>query len=382
MNTTLMNLNPANTVQTPPASGKQHDDSAPDAVFSQVLSSELAQNRKGGEAAKDSESQADSATVSQPAADADAARIIKLKEFKKSLHDPLAKPLTDSMPGLPALAIHLDMFKPITPGIDDPQVRQTADVNGNAPISLNAVSQDTNKERTAPALTTGKLPDNTPDSRAGKPVSADTADFKMASTAAAPNATASMFSEQITAARRADALSTLESMPDIANQPVAAATSQALLSSVSVINSVASTKLTPSVGSDAWGPALGEKIVWMAADGRQTASLTLNPPDMGPLQIILNVTNDQATASFFSAQPEVRHALESALPKLREMMGDAGIQLGQATVSADTPRQNSTPERQMPVPPYPGADHAVMAGLQSAQHPVRQSGIGLVDTYA
>ena len=95
-------------------------------------------------------------------------------------------------------------------------------------------------------------------------------------------------------------------------------------------------KLTPRVGSPAWDQALGQKIVWMIGGAEQSASISLNPPDLGPLQVVLNVTNDQANATFIAAQPEVRLAIEAALPKLREMMSDAGIQLGQTNVSADT----------------------------------------------
>jgi flagellar hook-length control protein FliK len=122
----------------------------------------------------------------------------------------------------------------------------------------------------------------------------------------------------------------------------------------------------------------------MASGTQQTASLTLNPPNLGPLQIVVNVTNDQATASFFSAQPEVRHALEAAFPRLREMMNDAGIQLGQATVSADTPQQNDTPDRQAQriAPAFLGTDPAAPASQSLAQAPIRQAGRGLVDTFA
>jgi flagellar hook-length control protein FliK len=142
--------------------------------------------------------------------------------------------------------------------------------------------------------------------------------------------------------------------------------------------------LTQAVGTPAWGQAVGEKIVWMATAAQQTATLTLNPPDMGPLQIVLNVSNEQATASFFSAQPEVRQALEAAFPKLREMMNEAGIQLGQATVSADTRQQNDASDRQPPrvAGPFPGADEAVTAGLSTIHAPVQQSGRGLIDTFA
>jgi flagellar hook-length control protein FliK len=146
----------------------------------------------------------------------------------------------------------------------------------------------------------------------------------------------------------------------------------------------ADTRLAPSVGTTAWGQALGDKLVWMAAGTQQTASLTLNPPNLGPLQIVLNISNDQATASFFSAQPEVRQALEAAFPRLREMMNEAGIQLGQATVSADTPRQNDTPERQGQriAPEFMAAGQADPVTLQGATASVVHSGRGLIDTFA
>lgn len=104
-------------------------------------------------------------------------------------------------------------------------------------------------------------------------------------------------------------------------------------------------KLTGRVGSPAWDQQLGQKVVWMAAGGDQSATLTLNPPDLGPVQVVLTVTNDQADAAFMSAQPEVRQALEAAMPRLREMMSEAGIAFGNATVSAGTPEQQNNGER-------------------------------------
>lgn len=143
-------------------------------------------------------------------------------------------------------------------------------------------------------------------------------------------------------------------------------------------------KLSPPVGSAAWDQALGQKVVWMTAGGQQTASLTLNPPDLGPLQVVLNISNDQANATFSAAQPEVRQALEAALPKLREMMGDAGIQLGEATINAGTANQQDNTG---------GSSHKTAHGfndrneqpdtpIQTGNIPARASGLGLVDTFA
>ena len=100
-------------------------------------------------------------------------------------------------------------------------------------------------------------------------------------------------------------------------------------------------KLTPAVGTPAWDQALGQKIVWMAQGGEQSATLTMNPPDLGPMQVVLSISNNQATVDFMSAQPEVRAALESALPRLREMMSESGVQLGQANVSAGSQQQSA-----------------------------------------
>jgi flagellar hook-length control protein FliK len=104
-------------------------------------------------------------------------------------------------------------------------------------------------------------------------------------------------------------------------------------------------KLAGRVGTPAWDQQLGQKVVWMAAGGDQSATLTLNPPDLGPVQVVLTVTNDQADAAFMSAQPEVRQALEAAMPRLREMMSEAGIAFGSATVSAGTPEQQNNGDR-------------------------------------
>jgi flagellar hook-length control protein FliK len=95
--------------------------------------------------------------------------------------------------------------------------------------------------------------------------------------------------------------------------------------------------LNARVGTSQWEHQVGQKIVYMVGSEEQTASLTLNPPDLGPMQVVLSVTNDLASVTFSSNQQEVRQALENALPRLREMMSESGIALGNATVNAGMP---------------------------------------------
>ncbi|HEX7640984.1 MAG TPA: flagellar hook-length control protein FliK [Burkholderiaceae bacterium] len=153
----------------------------------------------------------------------------------------------------------------------------------------------------------------------------------------------------------------------------------------------ASDKLTPQVGSPGWDQALGQKVVWMVAGGQQSASLTLNPPDLGPMQVVLNVTNSHATATFTAAQPEVRQALETALPKLREMLGDAGIQLGQASVNAGNAQQQQNFANQASPRSGNGGNGSSERGIDALDGTrgivaqaasIVSSGIGLVDTFA
>jgi flagellar hook-length control protein FliK len=144
-------------------------------------------------------------------------------------------------------------------------------------------------------------------------------------------------------------------------------------------------KLTPQVGSPTWDQALGQKVVWMVAGGQQSASLTLNPPDLGPMQVVLNVSNSHATVTFTAAQPEVRHALETAMPKLREMLGDAGIQLGQTSVNSGAAQQQNAASGQ-------NANNSNSSQFSNTADTAETSiaattattsaGLGLVDTFA
>lgn len=119
--------------------------------------------------------------------------------------------------------------------------------------------------------------------------------------------------------------------------PVQAAVPQA---SQSLAATPVADPIYQQIGSQGWDQALGNKVVWMAGNGLQSASLSLNPPELGPLKVVLNMSgNNQATASFISNQAEVRQAIESAMPRLREMMQEAGIQLGQASVNSGTGQQ-------------------------------------------
>ncbi len=89
-------------------------------------------------------------------------------------------------------------------------------------------------------------------------------------------------------------------------------------------------------GTQAWTPNMSQRIAWMANQQVGHADIRLDPPDLGSLNIRLTVQNDQATVSFVSPNPQVRDALESQMPRLREMLEESGLQLADTDVSAES----------------------------------------------
>jgi len=95
------------------------------------------------------------------------------------------------------------------------------------------------------------------------------------------------------------------------------------------------------VGSRNWDSNVGEKLVWMVGHHEQHADLVLNPPQLGRVEVSISVNGDQTNAQFVSANPSVRDALEAAIPRLREMLADAGLNLGQAQVGSGSAQNAS-----------------------------------------
>lgn len=100
--------------------------------------------------------------------------------------------------------------------------------------------------------------------------------------------------------------------------------------------------ISSPLGSSGWAEEFSQKITWMGTQQNQVAELHLNPPNLGPLDIVLKISDNQATAFFTSPHSAVRDAVENALPRLREMLADNGIMLGNTTVSDQSPRDRST----------------------------------------
>jgi flagellar hook-length control protein FliK len=73
-----------------------------------------------------------------------------------------------------------------------------------------------------------------------------------------------------------------------------------------------------------WSNQLGQKLMWMNARNIQTAELHLNPADLGPIDVRIQVGAEQSSISFNTQNQSVRELLEANIHRLREMMNNTG----------------------------------------------------------
>jgi len=166
----------------------------------------------------------------------------------------------------------------------------------------------------------------------------------------------------------------------VAASPVQAAVGQRPVEQASAM------QIAVPVASPAWGEALGDKVLWMSSQGSQVAELRLDPPHLGPLEVRITVTNDQATAVFVSNHSVVREAIEAAMPRLREMLADSGIMLGNTMVGAESFAQQQSQAQgsnggSRNARDEDGASNVATSGALGVSSAAGAMGRGLVDTF-
>ncbi len=139
------------------------------------------------------------------------------------------------------------------------------------------------------------------------------------------------------------------------------------------------------VTDPAWGAAIGERLVWMARGDQQMAELKVTPPNLGPLEVRLNINHDQASVSFVSNHALVRDAIEAAIPRLREMLAEQSLNLVQAEVGsgreqdAGSSHEGGRDSAQAGTPGEGGSAGGEPAGAASSL--VARSGTGVLDLF-
>lgn len=113
-----------------------------------------------------------------------------------------------------------------------------------------------------------------------------------------------------------------------------------------------------------WGNELSNRVSWMVQHDVQTANIKINPPHLGPLEVHVSMNKDHVDVSFNSHHVAVKEALDASMPKLKEMLGSSGLQLGDANVNHHSFSGQNQHNSQGTNYSY-SADTGVQAGISS-----------------
>lgn len=99
------------------------------------------------------------------------------------------------------------------------------------------------------------------------------------------------------------------------------------------------------VTSAQFGDELAEKVAMFVKvakdDGPLTAELRLNPVDMGPINVRIEVDGTHAHVDFAATVQETRQAIEASLSALSSSLEEVGLSLTGGNVSSQTPDQQA-----------------------------------------
>lgn len=138
------------------------------------------------------------------------------------------------------------------------------------------------------------------------------------------------------------------------------------------------------VRDTAWGEQIGQRVLLMTANQLQTAEIRLTPAEMGPLRVQVSLEDGATNVSFHAQHAVTREAIEQALPRLREMLAENGLSLGQADVGEQGVAEgNRDRDADGQLPESPAEDAQEVGGDDDHRRTTTvMTANGLVDTFA
>lgn len=131
---------------------------------------------------------------------------------------------------------------------------------------------------------------------------------------------------------------------------------------------------------------LAEKVRWMVNAKQLVADIRLDPAELGSMQVKVSMNGESATVNFVVQSHHARDALENATAKLRELLGERGIELGQSSVKQDQGEQASNEEKHLNKGRF-GADGEELAVTDEQesenfiQQPIINGALGGIDYF-
>ncbi|GMA81360.1 flagellar hook-length control protein FliK [Shewanella glacialipiscicola] len=82
-----------------------------------------------------------------------------------------------------------------------------------------------------------------------------------------------------------------------------------------------------------FSPVMRQQLITMVSQGIQHAEIRLDPPELGHMLVKIQVHGDQTQVQFHVTQSQTRDLVEQAMPRLRELLQEQGMQLADSHVS-------------------------------------------------
>lgn len=90
---------------------------------------------------------------------------------------------------------------------------------------------------------------------------------------------------------------------------------------------------------------LAEKVRFMVNTNQLVADIRLDPAELGSMHVKVTITGESANVSFVVQSAHAKEAIDNAAPRLKEMLAEKGIELGQSSVEQGSKEQHG--EQQM-----------------------------------
>jgi flagellar hook-length control protein FliK len=139
------------------------------------------------------------------------------------------------------------------------------------------------------------------------------------------------------------------------------------------------------LGQSGWASEVGQRVMMMANSELREAQLQLHPRSLGPVEVRIVYGHDQQlNVSFSAASPAAREALDAALPRLRDMFDQQGLNLANTDVSHESFAQQEQRQRAdaEAIAVTRGLDSGYGEQTEAAMPPPILLAEGLVDAYA
>lgn len=98
---------------------------------------------------------------------------------------------------------------------------------------------------------------------------------------------------------------------------------------------VQTTRLITPLENASWSNQFAERVTMLVGQQQHAARIKINPPELGPIEVKINIQNEQANVHVLAQHQAVRESLEDSMPRLRELLQQQGIALGDFNVTSD-----------------------------------------------